>query len=144
MRKMFVAVIPLLLFTVVASSHEPAPPAPKKFDWKKAKGEREEMRNRMREEHKKYIAKLNDFYKRYSEAKDDAARDAVRTELNAFLTVEFQRKIEFSKKRIEGMKKFVARLEADQQRMEQNAAEIVKKRSDEILKGKITPPRRKR
>ena len=40
------------------------------------------------------------------------------------------------------MKQFVARLEAEQKKMEANADKIVEKRTNEILSGQIKPPRK--
>lgn len=108
-----------------------------RFDWRKAEGERRKMREKFYAEQQKHIAVLRELHRRYAAAKTEAEKNNIRTEINDFLTEDFNRKIEHSKKRIKDMKKFVARLEEEQKKMEAKAPEIIKKRTDEVLQGKI-------
>lgn len=118
-------------------------PPNQRFDWKKAEGERRQMRKKILADYKKYIESIREFHKRYAAAESDAEKNKIRVELSEFLTKEVNRKVEHSKKRIEETKKFVAKLEEEQKKMEANAPEFVKKRTEEILQGKIVPDRRR-
>ncbi len=112
------------------------------FDWRKAQGDRQKMREKFRAEHKIYVEKLKEFHKRHEQAKSQKEKDAIRAELHKFLTEDFQRKIQFSKKRIENLKNYVSHLEQEQKNFEQKAPEIINKRTENILKGEILPQRR--
>jgi hypothetical protein len=129
--------------TFCSANTQPARPRKQKFDWQKAEGERKKMREKIREEHKKYIEKLNEFHKRFLQAETETEKNAVRAELDSFLRKDFERKIEHSKKRIENMKKFVAKLEEEQKNMEAGAQNMIKKRTEEVLQGRIIPAHRK-
>lgn len=122
--------------------HKDAPK--RKFDWKKAQGEHHKMREKFRAEHKKYIEELKKFHQRYNAEKDPAKKEAVRAELKKFVNADFNKKIQYSKMRIENMKRFVSRLEEQHKVMEAKSSEIVEKRTDEILKGNIMPPKFKK
>ena len=87
--------------------------------------------------------KLNEFHKRFLRAETETEKNAVRAELDSFLRKDFERKIEHSKKRIENMKKFVAKLEEEQKNMEAGAQNMIKKRTEEVLQGRIIPVHRK-
>ena len=142
MKKYILTLLVLLTFSAVfAENKAPRRPNKQKFDWKKAEGEREKMREKFRSEHKKQLEELKKFKKRYAEAEDEEAKNAVKKELQEFLNKDFQNKIELSKKRLEEMKKYVARLESECKRMEENASDIVNKRTEEVLKGKISRKR---
>lgn len=138
MKKYFLTVLVLLMCAAVfAEGKNFRRHGKQKFDWKQAEGEREKMREKFRAEHQKHIEELKKFHKRYNEAEDEAAKNAVKKELQEFLNKDFQRKIEFSKKRVENMKKYVARLEADCKKMEEKAPDIVSRRTEDVLQGKI-------
>lgn len=145
MKKIILIAVALAAFVnCVYANEKPMKNPPRrtqKFDWKKAAGERKKMWEKHRAEYKLHIEKLKEFHKRYSEAPDENAKNAIKKELEDFLAKDFQRKIDLSKKRVEGMKKFVARLEEDQKKMEAKAPEFVKKRTEEVLQGKISRPR---
>ena len=142
MKKYILTLLVLLTFSAVfAENKTPRRPAKQKFDWKKAEGEREKMREKFRSEHKKHIKELKNFYKRYTEAENEEAKNAVKKELQEFLNKDFQNKIELSKKRLEEMKKHVARLEAECKKMEEKASDIVEKRTEDVLQGKIVRKR---
>lgn len=146
MKKFILITVALFSCANIVFADTPAPDKkPKtKFDWNKAQGDRQKMREKFRAEHKIYVEKLKEFHKRHEQAKTQQAKDAVRAELHKFLTEDFQRKIQFSKKRIENLKKYVSHLEEEQKKFEQKSDEIINKRTENILKGKILPPRRKR
>jgi hypothetical protein len=112
------------------------------FDWKKIEKEHKEMREKIHAEHKKHIEELKNFHQRYAAEKDPAKKEIIRTELKKFLSADFNKKLEYSKKRIKNMKNFVARLEEQQRKAETKSAEIIDKRTNEVLNGKIIPQRR--
>ena len=62
MKKYILTLLVLLTFSAVfAENKTPRRPAKQKFDWKKAEGEREKMREKFRSEHKKHIKIHLDF-----------------------------------------------------------------------------------
>ena len=140
--KKFMFILFCSLFVFAICPAEVPVPRGKDFDWHQADGERQQMREKIRAEHRKYVSKLENFHKRYAAENDPAKKEAIRAELRAFLAKYFNERIEHSKKRIESMKQFVARLEAEQKKMEANADKIVEKRTNEILSGQIKPPRK--
>lgn len=151
MKKIYITVLCALAALVIMPLQAAAPenknPQKRNFDWQKAQGEHRKMREKFRAEHKKYVDTLKNFHQRYAAEKNPAKKEEIRAELKKFLTDDFNKKIQYSKKRIENMKKFVARLEEQQKNMESKSAEIVEKRTDDILKGNIirkTPKFKKR
>lgn len=146
MYKFVAVLVCLVFFSNVFSSDVSAREVHRnrKFDWQKIEGERQKQREKFREEHKKYIEKLKEFHKRFVDAKTENEKNSVRAELNDFLAKEMNRRLELSKKRIDDMKKIVGKLEEEQKNMQDKAPEFIKKRSDEVLQGKIMPERKKR
>lgn len=140
MYKIFAVIICFVLsVSAIYAENTPNPRMRKnKIDWKQAEGERQKRRAKFAAEHKKYVETLKTFHQRFLQAETEQEKNNIRKELNDFLTKDFNRKIEFSKKRIENMKKFVEKLEEEQKNMESKAPDIVKKRTEEILQGKIT------
>lgn len=112
------------------------------FDWHKTAGEHSKMREKMRAEFQKHIEILKKFHQNYAAEKDPAKKEAIKTELKKFLADDFSKKIDSSKKRIENMKKFVARLEEQQKIMEEKSDKIVEKRTEDVLNGNIVPVRK--
>lgn len=139
-----IAVCFLISFGVVFGAEAVRPGHRKlKFDWQKAEVERRQLREKFRAEHKKYVEKLKEFHKRFVSAKTEQEQNAVRSELNDFLAGEVKRRLEHSRKRIDDMKKIVGKLEEEQKNMQSKAPEFIKKRTDEVLQGKIVPERRR-
>ena len=113
--------------------------AKRPHDWRKSEAEHLKMREKIREEHKKHLETLKNFHQQYNAEKDPAKKDAIRAELQKYLTADFNKRIEYSKKRIENMKKLVARLEEQQKKAESQTAEIIAKRTSDVLNGNIMP-----
>lgn len=148
MKKITLLVTALLVCSTLCSASAPAEKKTKKhnrrqhFDWKKAEGERSKQRAKARQEHKAYVEALKKFHSRYIAEKDPAKKEAIRKELDSFLKQEFAKRIEQSKKRIVEMKKFVSYIEEQHNTFEAKSGEFIKKRTEEILNGKIIPQRR--
>ena len=146
MRKIHLIVFCLLLsmtaMELIAAHNAGKPGKKHNFDWKKIEKEHKEIREKIRAGHKKYLEELKNFHQRYAAEKDPAKKEAIRAELKKFLTANFNKKLEYSKKRIENMKNFVARLEEQQKKAEAKSAEIIDKRTNEVLNGKIIPQKK--
>jgi uncharacterized protein involved in exopolysaccharide biosynthesis len=144
MNKFIATIVCFLILCGAVFGADAARPVPRKskFDWQKAEAERQKLREKFRAEHKKYVEKLKEFHKRFVNAKTEQEKNAIRSELNDFLAKEVNRRLERSRKRIDDMKKNVEKLEEEQKNMQNKAPDFIKKRTDEVLQGKIIPGRR--